>query len=109
MIFVYKHPELERLWHVHSDTEENATKRFEDCWALRVHQGLLEDVDGSFFDGDVIEGEEDSEEDSEEDLCPYDLNGHFWQPDNRPSRVQFTSYKGLKPVACIMCQYTGWR
>lgn len=82
---------------------------------MRIPQGLLEDVDGSFFDGAVVaaEGQED-------DLCAYDLNGHFWQADDRPERREFAPANLLAslasmsrtterhPVVCVMCQATAW-
>jgi len=96
----FKHPELSQQWHTTADTKEAAAQRFEDCWALRIPQGLLEHVDGSFFDGETIVG--DGEADN---LCAYDLSGHFWQPDLRICRLEFLK-PGLKPIICIMCQET---
>ncbi len=100
--WAFTHPELKTPWHTKATTLEAAKKRFEDCWALRIPQGLLEDVNGSFFDGDVVEVVA-----AEDDLCPYDMAGHFWQPDERPERVEFVSTV-RKPVICVMCQDVAW-
>lgn len=107
--YVYKHPELPRSWHALAEDEEEARTRFEDCWALRVHAGTLEEVNGSFFDGVVTV----SAMPVEEDLCPNDLTGHFWSLDDRPARTEVpTNQAKLKthePVLCILCQATSWR
>lgn len=110
--WAFIHPELAKPWYTRARDHADAKKRFEDCWALRIPQGLLEDVDGSFFDGTVV-----GAENQVDDLCAYDLNGHFWQPDDRPERRAFSLPKvmaGLAggveqhPVVCLMCQATAW-
>ena len=100
----YHHPELDLPWHTRARDREDASKRFEDCWALRVGEGLLEDVDGSFYDGRV-----GPSEDRPGDLCPKDLSGHMVYEDPRPSRREWHQGTEATPVACLLCSATGWK
>lgn len=102
--YAYHHPELSRRWHTQAKNLALATKRFEDSWALRVFEGLLEDVDGSFFDGEV----KVCSAYRQDDLCPKDLGGHMIMEDKRPERREFSSQPGMTPVSCMLCQGTGW-
>jgi hypothetical protein len=101
--YAYRHPELERAWHTQAKDLEVARKNFEDAWALRVAEGLLEAVDGSFFDGKVRLWPVYKPD----DLCPNDLGGHMMVEDTRPERRQFTTRVGT-PVTCMLCKGTGW-
>lgn len=113
----FTHPELPKPWYTRARNQEKATQRFEDCWALRIPHGLLEAVDGSFFDGTVALAQ-----DQDDDLCPGDLGGHFWQPDKRPERRENAlsnlmaglsspglGIEKLHPAICLMCDALTWR
>lgn len=100
----YRHPELKRPWHCQAEDLERAHKRFEDAWALRIPEGLLESVDGSFFDGETKE----CYQPAEDDLCPKSLEGHMIFNDPRPERTEFGRPRGASPVLCVLCQGTGW-
>ena len=102
--FIYVHPELDKPWRHTSHTQEDAAKAFEDIWAMRVHEGLLEHVDGSFFDGEVRVGEVGQED----NLCPCDLSGHMWVDDTRTERREFVSRPDHKPTVCVLCKTVGW-
>lgn len=99
----FTHPELTRAWHTQAENDEHARKRFEDAWALRTQFGLLERVDGSFFDGEVFVAPYAMPD----DLCPRSLEGHMIFEDSRPERREFNSKEGT-PVMCILCEGTGW-
>lgn len=107
--YVYQHPELTRPWSALALSKAEATQRFEDCWALRVAAGLLETVDGNFYDGIVSAAAMPLEE----DLCPNDLAGHFWSEDERAERVEMAATRAKLtthlPIACILCKATSWR
>jgi hypothetical protein len=105
--FFYRHPELTTPWIVATSNFDAAKQRFEDCWHLRVANGLLDHVNGSFFDGRI--GQEES--DIEDNLCPDDLQDHFWVDDERDARREFVSdtlQRHSKPVLCILCQTAAW-
>lgn len=107
--YTYQHPELDSPWAAQAANDDEARLRFEDCWALRVQAGLLEAVDGNFFDGTITLAAMPLEE----NLCPNDLSGHFWSDDDRPIRVEVpstqTKAKTHRPVACILCEATSWK
>ena len=107
--FIYVHPELNEPWRYSSATKGDAEKAFEDIWHLRVPEGLLEHVDGGFFDGETRPGETGQKN----NLCAKDMTGHMWTDDDRPARTEFNSSPlsarvGKKPIVCILCGHAGW-
>ncbi len=107
--YLYNHPELEPpLWVVKASTVQRAHQAFEDCWQLRVAQGLLEHVDGNFWDGELTE----SPIPLEGNLCSHSLGGHWWEEDERPERLEHVNdvlQRMAKPMVCILCTGTEWR
>lgn len=115
MHFLFRHPGLPgRLWHLRARDEEHARDRFEDVWMSWAHAGCLEHVEGDlgFFDGEVVEDTFANRNGYVPIVpCGADLSGHFWQPDDRPGRLEHVaSYLKFnkKPEVCLLCQEVRW-
>lgn len=53
MEFIYKHPEIKEAWETDAVDFKTAERRFIDRWIFASQSGQLDNVEGSFSEGEV--------------------------------------------------------